>query len=160
MKKVKVKPMSEWDRLSIDAYKARQAGMSYGQWKALQTPQKIETKIPEGWRVCKYCGKHFKPTTKRAQLYCEFFCRERAAWERESKKIRERKNMVDLTGQKFGILTAVEIAEKPEGGRPRTYWSCKCDCGNTVVFASDRLTQGRNKSCGCLNKRRASNGQA
>ena len=33
----------------------------------------------------------------------------------------------DLTGQKFGLLTALEKTDK----KNKTYfWKCKCDCGN------------------------------
>lgn len=61
------------DNLARNAMLAKQAGMSYGQWKSLQPPDKIEKKIPEGWVVCKWCGKHFKPRTN--QKYCDIDCR-------------------------------------------------------------------------------------
>ena len=80
------------DALAMDAMKAKQAGMSYGQWKAMQPPQKEKPKtIENGWLVCEYCGKLFKPKTKRPQKCCEVFCQQRASWEREAKKKAERK---------------------------------------------------------------------
>ena len=53
----------------------------------------------------------------------------------------------DLTGQRFGRLTAVE----PDGycGK-RIRWKCACDCGNTTSVGSDKLISGHTKSCGCL----------
>ena len=54
----------------------------------------------------------------------------------------------DLTGQKFGKLTALE--KLPECVRNGYLWLCQCDCGNTKVVPSGDLTQGRVKSCGCL----------
>lgn len=56
----------------------------------------------------------------------------------------------DLTGQKFGRLTAVEYL----GGRK---WRCKCDCGNIVDVFTNNLTRGNTTSCGCFNKEVASN---
>jgi len=34
---------------------------------------------------------------------------------------------LDLTGQKFGKLTAIERLPSRNG---KTYWLCKCECGN------------------------------
>lgn len=53
----------------------------------------------------------------------------------------------DLTGQKFGKLTAI----KPIGKKnKKTVWLCKCDCGNTSEVIGTALTIGGTKSCGCL----------
>lgn len=57
------------DNLAKEAKLARQAGMSYGKWKAMQNPVKINKEIPEGWSVCQWCGQPFKPKTKRPQKY-------------------------------------------------------------------------------------------
>lgn len=54
----------------------------------------------------------------------------------------------DLTGQRFGRLTAIEDT----GKRKYSYvvWLCKCDCGNVTEVVSDSLRSGNTKSCGCL----------
>lgn len=57
---------------------------------------------------------------------------------------------MDLTGQKFGRLIVVERAENYKSGDAR--FKCKCDCGNEIIVASQRLKNGRSKSCGCLQK--------
>ena len=62
------------DNLARNAMLARQAGMSYGQWKAMQQPVKIEKAVPDGWIVCENCGKAFKPKTKRPQRFCNCVC--------------------------------------------------------------------------------------
>ncbi len=56
--------------------------------------------------------------------------------------------MVDLTGQKFGRLTAIKPVRKPNDGK--LYWECLCDCGNTKVILGSNLKSGATKSCGCL----------
>ena len=74
------------DRLSRNAMLARQAGMSYGKWKALQPvvePVKTE-ETPEGWQACEECGKPFKPG--RGKRFCEYACREKNYHRRKSKK--------------------------------------------------------------------------
>jgi hypothetical protein len=141
----------EPDKLSQDAAAAKAARMSYGQWKALQKPVKIVEKgIPEGWRICEYCGKAYKPKSKRPTKYCEIYCANQASSERDRQR---RKNTADLSGKRFGRLVAVEVTEKPESSnRQCTYWLCKCDCGNSVVARADKLTGGQKKSCGCLKK--------
>lgn len=65
------------DNLARDAMLAKQAGMSYGQWKATQTVVVKPKGIPDGWIPCEYCGKHFKPKT-RVHKFCEIGCREQA----------------------------------------------------------------------------------
>ena len=56
----------------------------------------------------------------------------------------------DITGKKFGKLTAI----KPVGRRKEKYssydWLCKCDCGKEVVVNVNKLNTGNTKSCGCL----------
>ena len=65
------------DELSRDAMLAKQAGMSYGKWRALQPPEKEKVKeIPNGMVKCEICGKLFKKRgTKR---FCDTVCREMA----------------------------------------------------------------------------------
>ena len=80
------------DNLARDAMLAKQAGMSYGQWKAMQPKQeKNPDEIPDGWLVCAYCGKPFKPKTKRPMKYCEAYCANKANYDREKNAERVRK---------------------------------------------------------------------
>ena len=55
---------------------------------------------------------------------------------------------VDLTGKRFGRLTVIN--RKKTDDTNRTYWICKCDCGNTKTVEAYALKTGRTKSCGCL----------
>lgn len=56
-------------------------------------------------------------------------------------------NKLDLTGMRFGRLVAQQPAENRGD---RTFWLCKCDCGNTAVVGTDLLRGGKTRSCGCL----------
>lgn len=55
---------------------------------------------------------------------------------------------IDLTGQRFGRLTAM-VLSGPSAAYGRR-WSCQCDCGNTTVVTAASLRRGNTKSCGCL----------
>lgn len=56
----------------------------------------------------------------------------------------------DLTGKKFGKLTAIKCIGK---GTDRSYlWECKCDCGKTINVLATSLLSGNTKSCGCISK--------
>ena len=66
-------------------------GVSYGKWKATQPPKQEPPKTREkGWLQCEYCGKLYKPKTKRPQKFCEIFCQQRANWERGKGRTAER----------------------------------------------------------------------
>lgn len=57
---------------------------------------------------------------------------------------------LDLTGKRFGKLTAVKITSIRKHRVP--VWECLCDCGNTVYVTANHLSMGNQKSCGCINK--------
>ncbi len=44
----------------------------------------------------------------------------------------------DLTGQRFGRLTCVEVVARTD--RAGRWWRCTCDCGNQDVLPQNRLT--------------------
>ena len=54
--------------------------------------------------------------------------------------------LVDLTGQKFGILSVIKRAENHNGD---TYWLCRCDCGKEIQVRADHLRSNKIRSCGC-----------
>ena len=60
----------------------------------------------------------------------------------------------DITGQKFGRLTAIELIglKADASGNRRAFWLCKCDCGNYVEVCGVDLRSGHTKSCGCIHK--------
>lgn len=56
----------------------------------------------------------------------------------------------DISGQRFGRLTAVEATDRRCG--TNVVWLCKCDCGNMTEAAGFHLQSGTTQSCGCLQK--------
>lgn len=57
---------------------------------------------------------------------------------------------LDITGNRFGHLTAIrgERRVAPNGAR-RTYWMCRCECGNEYTAPLTGLRNGQTRSCGC-----------
>lgn len=56
----------------------------------------------------------------------------------------------DLSKQRFGQLEVIELAQIRNR---RSFWLCKCDCGNTKIVRSDALISYKTVSCGCLKKK-------
>jgi hypothetical protein len=61
---------------------------------------------------------------------------------------------MDLTGEKTGRLTVLKYLGRNESSR--SFWLCKCDCGNILKVREDGLKNGHSKSCGCLQKEKVS----
>ena len=57
---------------------------------------------------------------------------------------------LDITGQRFGRLTAIERVGHNSKGR--SLWRCLCDCGNEKVVMITDLTHGMTSSCGCYRR--------
>lgn len=56
--------------------------------------------------------------------------------------------IIDLTGQKFGKLTAVCRVGRDSGYR--SIWLFRCECGGTVEALGSNVSRGITSSCGCL----------
>ena len=54
----------------------------------------------------------------------------------------------DLTGQTFGRLKVISLAEDKIG--QSVAWECECSCGGKKKVGSQHLVRGLVKSCGCL----------
>lgn len=78
----------------------------------------------------------------------------------ESEKIVSCKcdSIIDLTGQRFGRLLVVKMADKSDWkslyGKKRVSWICQCDCGNVTIKRSHDLCYSGTYSCGCIRKER------
>lgn len=56
----------------------------------------------------------------------------------------------NLTGRKFGHLTAIRPTDLCERTNRTVIWLCRCDCGEYKLANSNRLQRGGVRSCGCL----------
>jgi len=72
----------------------------------------------------------------------------RAANKDRQREPRKVKPYIDITGQRFGRLTALEPSAPDSSGVFK--WLCACDCGNRAAIRSTNLRSGNTRSCGCL----------
>ncbi|GEM_PF-425710 len=72
--------------------------------------------------------------------------------ENVSKRNRERQTK-DITGQRFGRLTAINPTTKRDNGY--VIWKCICNCGKETYVNSHNLIRKNTLSCGCLNSEQA-----
>ena len=70
------------------------------------------------------------------------------------KEVNSRNNTLNLVGKQFGRLTVLSMCK--ETNKRSHLWLCSCTCGNTVIVPTSKLTKGNTRSCGCLQKERAS----
>ena len=52
----------------------------------------------------------------------------------------------DLTGQVFSYLIVLSLSRVD---KQRSYWTCRCTCGNLIETQAASLVQGGTTSCGC-----------
>lgn len=59
--------------------------------------------------------------------------------------------VIDLVGQKFGLLTVIQRDGSSPSGTAT--WFCNCDCGNkNISVIGANLRSGHTTSCGCKHK--------
>jgi hypothetical protein len=63
-----------------------------------------------------------------------------------------RKYPSDITGMRFGQLTALSFVRRNQISQ--AIWSVRCDCGQENEVPANRLLRGGAKSCGCLRIKR------
>lgn len=56
-------------------------------------------------------------------------------------------SIIDITGQRFGTLTAIRLLDEKGPGR-QAMWECRCDCGKIVNVRGTSLRYGEVSSCG------------
>lgn len=59
------------------------------------------------------------------------------------------RQIIDLTGEIFGNLTVLSMAERNKGDKIK--WHCRCSCGKELDILGSTLRNGKN-SCGCMRK--------
>ena len=59
----------------------------------------------------------------------------------------------DITGQRFGRLTAIRFTKvRQSNGNRSNYWLWRCDCGSEVELKTRHVKYGVTLSCGCLSR--------
>jgi len=70
------------------------------------------------------------------------------------------RNVIDLTGKKFGRLLVLGRGKKdywtPDRRQRQIRWRVKCDCGTVKETTGYNLRSGTAVSCGCLRRERMS----
>jgi hypothetical protein len=103
--------------------------------------------MPKIQTTCENCQRQFPVwpyRLKQGVRYCSRKCKTDAS------RCVPAKNRSQLTGQTFGLLTAIRLAGT-EGGH--CLWECQCECGSNSVVRAGNLASGQVKSCGCLKHR-------
>ncbi len=64
------------------------------------------------------------------------------------------REIIDLTGQRFGRLVALDfelrdVPDKKRSNKQRAYWRCQCDCGRISHVTATNLRKGNTASCVC-----------
>jgi len=95
------------------------------------------------------------PTTRGHRWLCRCSCGTEKVVSARSLKAGDAKSCgclttPNLTGKTFNRLTVTGEDTKKKGGK--RYWFCQCSCGNTTSVATNDLTSGHTKSCGCMQK--------
>lgn len=66
----------------------------------------------------------------------------------------------DITGEKRNRLEVLKLDQIKidTGGKIRSYWRCRCDCGKEVVLRKDAFyyEYSHVKSCGCWHREESS----
>lgn len=60
-------------------------------------------------------------------------------------------NKLNLIGKTFNRLYVLSESQVVKG---KSFWDCKCICGNKITVLGSALTTGQTQSCGCLQKER------
>jgi hypothetical protein len=72
----------------------------------------------------------------------------RRPYNTEHPRFRARVARIDISGQRFGSLVALEDLGTTDGKQGDHRWRCQCDCGRTHVVYGVHLRFGRIRSCG------------
>ena len=108
----------------------------------IKPAEKINNRM-HWWVVCD-CGEILKVRSDSPIKSCK-----NCQYEQQSK---ERKGVLkkDLTGQRFGKITALYPTNQYQN--THILWHCKCDCGREIDVEGASLLSGNTKSCGCIKK--------
>lgn len=69
-----------------------------------------------------------------------------------SQEVRHRRCSKDLINQQFGKLTVLHLSQERSTKDGGNHWLCICECGNTRIVVTHRLTGGHVKHCICCGR--------
>ena len=64
-----------------------------------------------------------------------------------SRDEKSQRQLIDITGQRFGLLTV--LSKSDYQGGDGIYWNVRCDCGTEKVVSGHAMKKGAIISCGC-----------
>ena len=64
-----------------------------------------------------------------------------------SRDEKSQRQLIDITGQRFGLLTV--LSKSDYQGGDGIYWNVRCDCGTEKVVSGHAMKKGDIISCGC-----------
>ena len=118
-------------------------GQTFGYWTVIEKDSSPKSK--KTYWICKCkCGKIKSVRSdilKRNNQSCGCATKERM-----------KNQTVDLTKQRFGMLTVLNQAKRENVKTKDSFWLCQCDCGNICTVQASNLKSGATKSCGCNHK--------
>lgn len=67
-----------------------------------------------------------------------------------SKETTSKVRFKDISGRKIGMIEVLSrVPSVKNESKKRTYYKCRCSCGNVFVTERERILNGNTKSCGC-----------
>lgn len=129
-----------------------ETGNQYGRWTVLYQDTEKSGKNTYWFCQCSCENKTIKSVmgyNLRAGLSKSCGCLKK---EINAKRFKEYNdiNRINIIGNKYGLLTVVELTEK-RNSQGQVLYKCLCDCGNYHYVTSTNLKNGNVQSCGCSN---------
>lgn len=116
-------------------------GQQFGRLTALY---RVPDTRPTKWHCRCECGKEVDVNASNLRRGLTKSC---GCLHGEARRGKPTGKHIDLTGQRFGRLTALEFVKHDT-------WTWRCDCGNVVTARPSLVKAGEISSCGCLQKER------
>lgn len=117
-------------------------GKKYGELTVLRRSYKKHRNAGSYWICQCSCGNEYETTGSLLVTGRRNHC---------SNPLHTHRGYSDITGKKFGKLTALYPLKKTDKSRSRI-WHCLCDCGQEVDKSYNSLQYGNVQSCGCIRK--------
>lgn len=113
-------------------------GQTFGDLTVMERSGK-RTQMGAYWLCRCSCGGTCEATASELVTGCKTHC---------GCKTKKNYAFADITGQRFGRLTAQFPTEKRDD-KGSVIWHCRCDCGNEVEVCYNSLMYANQVSCGC-----------